>query len=69
MLNVAKNYKLYALVFYRSNGNIQCVNNSYYAESMSHAQWLFEEDLKARGIVPLSILSEAQIRKKILGKN
>lgn len=66
---MAKNYKLYALVFFTSNGSIQSVNNSYYAESMNSAQSLFENDLKKRGIMPLVILSDAQVKRKILSRN
>lgn len=62
---MAKNYRLYALVFMCSNDSIQSVNNSYYVENMSCAQALFEADLKNKGMVALSIISEAQVRKKI----
>lgn len=65
VVHMAKNYKLYAMIYNSNDGNINCVNSSYYTENMASAQSLFEEDLKVRGMIPLAILSEAQVKKKI----
>jgi len=62
---MAKLYKLYAMVYSCKDGSIGCVNTSYYSESMAGAQACLEDDLKARGMVPLSILSEGQVKKKL----
>ena len=62
---MAKMYQLYALVIMRSNNKVQSVNNSYYTDNMARAQALFKSDLRNRGMVPISIVSEAQIQKKI----
>lgn len=62
---MAKKYNLYAMVYSYYDRIINSVNSSYYTENMASAQAMFEEDLKARGMVPLNIMSEAQVKKKV----
>lgn len=62
---MAKDYKLYAMVYGYYDDNVKSVNSSYYTENMVKAQDLFENDLRNRGMVPLVIMSEAQVRKRV----
>jgi len=66
---MAKDYKLYAMVYGCYDDNIKSVNSSYYTENMVKAQSLFETDLRSRGMIPLAIMSEAQIRKRVSESN
>ena len=63
---VAKNYRLFAMTYGCDDNDIKSVNSSYYTENMVKAQSLFETDLRSRGMIPLAIMSEAQIRKRVL---
>ena len=62
---VAKNYRLFAMAYGCDDNDIKSVNSSYFTENMAIAQALFKEDIRNMGMIPLAVMSEAQVRKKV----